>query len=86
MGNQTATGDGDQHCEQGLQSQSQTDQKNEMAEVHRIAAVGVRPGIDETIGRSSQAGSAAAVFDPVKAAKTILQITPDKQRRKPEIE
>jgi hypothetical protein len=56
-----------------------------MPEVHRIAAVGVRAGIDETLGRSFQAASAAAVFDAVEAAKTILQITPDEQRRKPEI-
>lgn len=57
-----------------------------MPKIHRIAAVGVGSVGDEPHGRLFQAGAAATVLCSVESAQAVLQITPEHERQKNEID
>lgn len=55
--------------------------ENQVAEIHRVAGMGIDAGIDDAFRRVAQARSATTHPGAVLTAQAILQVTPDKKRQ-----
>src|SRR6266581_6507659 len=60
--------------------------KNQVPEIHRIAAVAVWSADHESLRRNREAGPAAAFARTEVADEAVLQVTPCEQRQRPRID
>ena len=77
---------GDNRGEPGLESESQADQKNQVAKIHWVSGVGVGSHRNQPLRRCFQSGTTTAPFDAIEPAEPILKIAPEHQREKQRME
>src|SRR6266702_495350 len=69
-----------------VQREHEPRKKNQVPEIHRIAAVAVWPADHESLRRNREAGPAAAFARTEVADEAVLQVTPCEQRQRPRID
>src|SRR5258705_3688319 len=67
-----------------VERESDPREKNQVAEVHRVAAVTIRSRGDEPLRRNRQSRPAAAFAQPIVTDEAVLQVSPGEQRAAPE--
>src|SRR5258707_14546391 len=74
------------HSDPRVQREYDSGKKNQVPEIHRIAAVAVWPADHESLRGNREAGPAAAFARTEVADEAVLQVTPCEQRQRPRID
>src|SRR6267143_2347934 len=69
-----------------VERESEPREKDQVPEVHRVAAVAIRSRGDEPLRRNRQSRPAAAFAQPIVTDEAVLQVSPGEQRQAPDLD